>query len=554
MTASRPEVRACAVGYRYDEISALNGKLDYRTNIVKTHLTPAIQTFSPAARRIEQVSAGCHVEGASLPHPDTQDPHTLDRGVKKRMGQPLPVANRAFYRRLRRTVTKWIIARGIKPFSPEIDRSFETWLSRTNYDTKRKDELIKIREDILDFLERDKNGALKFFKVKLFAKDETYTTWKHARGIYAREDVAKCYFGPYIKLMEDVIYDQPEFIKHVPVRDRAKYIMTQLYVEGGHYVATDFSSFEATFIRALMLNCEFVLYEHLLGGLAEGLEVLSIMKEVMTGKNIVQCKFLHCIVVASRMSGEMNTSLGNGFSNLMLMTHVCSILGVTCRGVVEGDDGLFVFTSRKVPTAEMFRNMGCIIKLDVHERISDASFCGQLFDPHDQEIITDPVEVLVKIAWLNAKYVGAKHSKLRTLLRCKALSFYHQYPACPIVTELAEYCLRVSAGCDVRGVIRQVDTYKRSIIEDAINNPLPRREIGAQTRLLVSEKYGISVSEQFEIEKYLKDKNDLSPLKLPSLILTVPYEWIMYADKYTFSAVPDEFRRPVINWSPTLAS
>lgn len=544
-----------AVGYRSNEVSLLSGKLDYRQNVVKTNFTPALQAHSLAARKIEQVSAGCHVEGVALPHVDTQDPITLDAGVKKRMGQILPVANRAFYRRLRRTVTKWISDRGIKPFSPEIDRSFEEWLSRTSYDTKRKEQLIKIRTDVVDFLERDRHGALKFFKVKLFAKDETYVTWKHARGIYAREDVAKVYFGPYIKLMEDVVYSQPEFIKHVPVRDRAKYIMEHLYVEGGHYVATDYSSFEATFIQQLMLNCEFVLYEHLLSGLPEGAEVLSIMKEVMTGKNIVQNRFLHCIIIASRMSGEMTTSLGNGFSNLMLMTHCCKILGVRCLGVVEGDDGLFVFMpGSRLPNADMFRKMGCIIKLDVYERISDASFCGQLFDPVDREIITDPNEVLVKIAWLNAKYSGARSSKLRALLRCKALSFYHQYPACPIVTELAEYCLRVSAGCDVRGVIGSVDSYKRGIVEEALSKPLERRPIGMQTRLLVSEKYGISVAEQYEMETYLSQKNDLTPLKMPSFILNVPFEWIQYHEKYCFEANRNEFSRHDINWAPTWAA
>ena len=547
-------MRTCAVGYRSSEIAALDEKIDFRKKIVKTTFTPAIDVFPAAARRIEQVSAGCHVEGVALPHPDTHDPITLDRGVKKRMGQILPKANRAFYRRLRRTVVKWIKQRGIKPFTGDVDRSFETWLENTNYDTERKAQLTKIHEDVVDYLERDRDGALKFFKVQLFAKDENYVQFKHARGIYAREDVAKVFFGPYIKLMENDLYQQPEFIKHVPVADRAKYIMNRLYVEGGYYIATDYSSFEATFIQQLMLNCEFVLYEHYLGHLPEGPEVLSIMKEVMAGKNIIQNKFLHCIVIASRMSGEMTTSLGNGFSNLMLMTHACKILGVECRGVVEGDDGLFVFLTKRLPTKDMFARMGCIIKLDVYERISDASFCGQLFDPEDQELITDPNEVLAKIAWLNSKYVGARQSKLKALLRCKALSYFHQYPACPIVTELAKYCLRVSAGYDVRSVIKSVDSYKRDIVLDAIAHPQEERPIGEHTRLLVAEKFGVSVPDQHKIENYLREKNDLSPLILPSFILSVPYEWIAYSEKYTFKACRDEYRASIINWSPTLAA
>ena len=558
MNSSREEIRTCGLGYRKSEVAELSGKLNYRTRIVKTQFTPAINRWSPAARRLEMISAGCHVEGVCLPHPDTQDPETLQAGVQRRMGQILPVANRAFYRRLRRTVTKWINSRKIEPFSSEVDRSFQTWLDRTSYDTKRKEELTKIHTDIVDFLERDRHGCLKFFKVKLFAKDETYVTWKHARGIYAREDVAKVYFGPVVKLMEDVIYDQPEFIKHVPVRDRARYIMNRLYVEGGHYIATDYSSFEATFIQQLMLNCEMVLYEHLLQHLPEGPEMISIMKEVWAGKNIIQNRFLHCTVVASRMSGEMTTSLGNGFSNLMLMTHACNILGVECRGVVEGDDGLFVFLpGSKIPDAQTFSRFGCIIKLDVYERISDASFCGQLFDPIDQEIVTDPMEVLAKIAWLNSKYAAARSGKLRALLRCKALSYYYQYPACPVVTELALYCLRVSAGCDVRNVMKSVDSYKRNFVEEALRDKIwteERKEIGMQTRLLVAEKYGLPVPAQLEIENLLSSKNDLSPLDIKTFVLSCPFEWIAYSEKYVCQATRSEYSRSNLLWAPTLAA
>lgn len=551
-------MRTVAVGYRHSEIDQLSGALDYRKKIVITKYTPAISNHQAAARRAEMVSAGCHVEGVCLPHPDTQDPYTLEAGVKRRMGQILPVAGRAFYRRLRRTVTKWIKSRGISPLSPDIDRSFETWLSRTTYDTKRKLELTVIHNEIKDYLERDRNGALKFFKVKLFAKDETYVTWKHARGIYAREDVAKVYFGPYMKLMEDVVYAQPEFIKHVPVRDRARYIMERLYVEGGHYVATDYSSFEATFVQQLMLNCEFVLYEHLLCELPEGPELLGILKEVLTGKNIIENKFLYVIVIASRMSGEMNTSLGNGFSNLMLMIHACSVLGIkVIIGVVEGDDGLFVFMpGQKLPTPELFAKFGCIIKLDVYERISDASFCGQIFDPIDQEIITDPVEVIAKISWLNARYAGARSAKLKALLRCKALSYYYQYPACPVVTELALYCLRVSAGCDIRKVINSVDSYKKDIILQANEEKIwkeERKPIGEHTRLLVAEKFGLSVVDQIDIETILRNKTDLTPLSLTSVIATCPGEWLTYFEKYVADVPKADLSGPLL-WAPTAAA
>ena len=125
--------------------------------------------------------------------------------------------------------------------------------------------------------------------------------------------------------------------------------------------------------------------QHVIGGE----HILGIMKEVLCGKNIVQNRYLDCIIEARRMSGEMNTSLGNGFSNLMFMAFVCEKLGLNCNGVVEGDDGLFAFNGN-TPSASDFTKYGFNIKLDVHSEISTASFCGNVFDPEDRQIMTCP--------------------------------------------------------------------------------------------------------------------------------------------------------------------
>ena len=86
-----------------------------------------------------------------------------------------------------------------------------------------------------------------------------------------------------------------------------------------------------------MQAVEFVLYTYMLQHVIGGEHILGIMKEVLCGKNIVQNRYLDCIIEARRMSGEMNTSLGNRFSNLMFMAIVCEKLGLNCNGVVVGD-------------------------------------------------------------------------------------------------------------------------------------------------------------------------------------------------------------------------
>lgn len=527
------------LGYHSDEVPALcSVECKDTVNVFNLKFNDA------SFRGVEQVSLLCHTEGFALPHVDTRHARTLAAGVEGRMGKKLPPVEVVdFYENLNKTTTHWLNDRNIRPLPEDYDFSFETWLSKTHYPEWRKEQLRKINEEILHMYERNDYGELKNFKVKLFCKDEVYLDFKHARGIYAREDVAKVVFGPYFKAIEEVIYKQKEFIKHVPVQKRAEHITELLYTEGGKYVQTDYSSFEALFNRKLMENCEFVLYDRMLQHIPEGNFMLDIMREVLQGRNIIENNHFQAFVEASRMSGEMNTSLGNGFSNLMLMFNLCERLGLECRGVVEGDDGLFVFIGQ-TPTTEEFTAMGCSIKLEVFTELSKASFCGLLFDPDALQIVTNPFEILAQFGWTTKDYAKANNNKLKMLLRSKSLSYLYQYPGCPIVSELAEYGLRVTRSFDVRKYARngKMSMWEREQLLEALDNKhlCVKQAIAMGTRLLFEELYGISVSEQLMIEKYLQTKQDLSPLKFPSLIDAVPISWVRYYENYSVELLKDE--------------
>ena len=153
----------------------------------------------------------------------------------------------------------------------------------------------------------------------------------------------------------------------------------------------------------------------------------------------------------------MNTSLGNGFSNLMFMAFVCEKLGLNCNGVVEGDDGLFAFNGN-TPSASDFTKYGFNIKLDVHSEISTASFCGNVFDPEDRQIMTCPYDVLSTFGWTTNKYAKSSDKTLKALLRSKSLSLAYQYPGCPILSSLAQYGLRVTKGYNVEKVVYSRNT------------------------------------------------------------------------------------------------
>jgi hypothetical protein len=274
-----------------------------------------------------------------------------------------------------------------------------------------------------------------------------------------------------------------------------------------------------------------------------GKEMLELMKEVITGTNRIYNKFLYCEIEARRMSGEMNTSLGNGFSNLIFMKFICHELGLDCIGVVEGDDGLFVFVG-KSPQSEDFIKYGFDIKLERYTEISRASFCGNLFDEKDLSIITDPYDAMACFGWTSQRYARASKNTLRLLLKSKALSLAHQYPGCPILGAFSQYVLRCLRSYDIKAFSlrrRDVSLWEREQLQESLNflgkNKYESlyQEPGDRTRLLFEELYGIGVEEQKSIERALGKLAVLVPLYIPGLVEHAPACYRDYFQTYVIT-------------------
>jgi len=363
------------------------------------------------------------------------------------------------------------------------------------------------------------NGILceKDYRCDSFVKDETYPEYKHARGINSRSDRFKCKVGPIFRLIEKIVYAHPSFIKKVPVHLRPEYIVEKLEQVGGKYFATDYTAFESLFVREIMEAVEFELYDYMTSLLPEHDEFMALCREVLGGVNQCNFKFFSVFLEATRMSGEMCTSLGNGFSNLVFMLFLCEEVGSTfVDGVVEGDDGLFV-VSGPAPSKSDFESIGLIIKLEECDSIAEASFCGIIFDPECKQNLRDPLRVLSTFGWTSRQYAGSKEKKKLALLRCKALSLAHQYPGCPIIQALAQYGLRVTAGVERRDVWRVINSkgvneYQRGVLVAEMFCPVKSVRIHLGSRLLVERKFGVSVEEQLSFENYLSGLSTIQPL------------------------------------------
>jgi hypothetical protein len=492
----------------------------------------------PQARPLVAGTLGCHLVGAACPHPDPSDAPTMKAGVQKRFLTKTPTPDPKLLSELKEFVQDWVRA-NLTPLSADADTTVENWLEKTSYPAWRKVQLYRKFKNLIN--RRDD----KHFVVKSFMKDEVYPEYKHARAINSRTDEFKTMVGPIFKLIEKELFSLDWFIKKIPVKDRPRYIRDRLG-HGVEFFASDYTAYEAHFTRDILQAIEWVLYEYMTQYLAEGADFMWYIKEVIGGTNHCVFKFFEVDVEAKRMSGEMNTSLGNGFSNLMLMLFLCK--KKKCEGlsgVVEGDDGLFT-AEGELPTTKDFEKLGFTIKIEIHERLSDASFCGLVFDPEDEVIVTNPLDELVTFGWTTAKYANSSVRRKKELLRCKAISLAYQYGGCPILTSLARYGLRVTRGSKAK--IGQCSEWERDqFLEAKMHANRVIRDVPYKTRFLVERLYGISVENQQRIEAYLDSLETIQPLTVPILDMHLPPSWKHYWEHYVVSGEPNKVFFPLMN-------
>jgi len=379
-------------------------------------------------------------------------------------------------------------------------------------------------------------------QINSFVKEEMYEEYKHARMINARCDEAKVLMGPVFQKISDSVMHHKRngytpFIKFVPIAERPNYIQTHLKPHGRRVAESDYTTYEALFVKELMW-IEVQMYNYMIKDWDSELRRMygAWFKVVLTGQNVQWLKELVITVEALRQSGEMCTSLGNGFANLMFHLFIFEeCFSIPIDIVVEGDDALITFLlalTRPTPTTEFYSEVGLIVKLVYYDDISHAGFCGLIFDPFDLVNITEPLQVACNFAWTFARYTGARLPRLKALLRCKALSYLHQYPGAPVIQSVALYGLRMTEGADVNLILNSglLCQWERQQVMAALNSDLPTRPVPANTRHLMADKFALSVPDQIKIEAIYDNKTDLTAVDLD--FIEFPDAWMHYGEHY----------------------
>ena len=463
-------------------------------------------------------SLGWHVEGLAPLAPDPNDPTLTEYGAKYRFMRKLPPVEKDVRERFREFVRVYVRAH-LKPLDPSSDTSFEGWLANTDYPEWRKDELRKAKI---------KAKTSNMYKNKSFVKREFYREFKHARWINARTDKFKAETGPIFKLIEQEVFKKKCFIKKIPVEQRSEYIRQRLMQVGATYVGTDFSAFEAMFDIDTVNTIEMQLYLYMTQNLPEYRQFIEYcIAGIAAGQKCYKSykSHKHVAKTEARMSGDMCTSLGNGFSNLMIMKFVCSELGWSdVKGVVEGDDGLFRVAG-KMPTPEDFAKVGAFMKMEVHSNVNEAGFC-HLFSTDDRaENLIDPMNAIIRSGWTMSELKDAKLVKLHTLSKAKALSLLCEAPANPITAAMARWIIRVLPG--VKGEFNWKDPKrfrdKQIMMSANLKKCFDRSILGPtqSQREFVARKWGVSIDDQIQLENYFDSLNTIQPIDHPAIYRNV---------------------------------
>jgi len=222
------------------------------------------------------------------------------------------------------------------------------------------------------------------------------------------------------------------------------------------------------------------------------------------------CPYYTAFASGLRMSGEMWTSLGNGFSNFIMFYFEASERGITIKGLVEGDDGVFSSVEKFIDN-EVIESFGFRIKIEYRTKINDTCFCGNLFDEEEEQLIISP-EQISRFMWTcQRKYMNCNERVAHELLKSKAMSLYVLGKHTPIASWLSFKCQQILKESKTRSDGTNY-WWERKTEELAKTETFVPPTITMKARMLYADKFRIGISEQLEIESMLKKATTIEGL------------------------------------------
>jgi len=520
-------------GYNVDEVEC--GGVTWNDPPEREGKVMSISTSNRLRRTPECVSLPCVVRGGIYFRPNTNDPLSATQGLRKRLVHRRPPIARAVLDEFKEFVEAWLLD-NLVPLTPDDIPTFEEWLEGVNHPDWRKDEYRTAYDQWV-------GGEVRRSKLKTkkcFVKREFYDAPKFQRVIHSPTDYEKVIQGRFIAAVEKKLFARPEFIKKIPRADWPSYIRGVAGKAGYRIFGSDYSSFEANFVAALQDVCELALARYMFSDVIQEEGVQDILEG--NKRKSLESKLFTAYIKGRRSSGQMSTSLFNGFSNLLFNLFILlrKVGATEVSAVVEGDDGLFSHNAPRDPTPADYLQLGLTIKIVPVDAWYKASFCGVVTHPDVLDTLTNPWKTVLTCSWAGHAYLRARASTLVKLAQVKGLSYLAQYPGCPVVQSVALWMLRCT-HFDPARLVDLLDWYSqqvgvtwwdRQIVREIRNSNLQARSVDERSRLIVEEAFGVSVETQRCLERLFDSDSSgdvaLDPTQVP---LGYREQWQNYVEE-----------------------
>lgn len=443
--------------------------------------------------------------------------------VRKRILTEMPLGLPEKFSRLRVFVRKFL-RKFFKPF-PTLGRAkrdelFFSWLKNYKKPLARKEELRNLYLERKPLYEHD-------FGIKSFIKREFYEENKMARLINSRTDRFKVAVAGWTHAIEEQIFHGPIadwFVKGKKTSLQPAMIMKM--AKHPHFLATDYSSFESGFSPDYVAAVEMELWQFFLQENPDAYQDFyrSYIQQDIHGREIPRAekcsgRTFSAVVTGTRMSGEMWTSLGNGFSNLMNFLFLMSEAGEypeTMPGpadapfgaLVEGDDGLFGMRTRALTNTD-FEELGFKIKMEYTSNIEETSFCSNRFSPMTLHQLIPPEASIRCFYTHDPSLFRAGFSVQQSLLKAKAMSLNCQGKFSPIAGVLSTKILELCA--DTKARFDDFNMYEMMQLEIDLPD-LGNAEPTIEDRQTYAKIYNMPIAKQLLIEDCIKQVKDIREL------------------------------------------
>lgn len=429
--------------------------------------------------------------------------------------------------------------------------SFDEWLDGRPYTMERK----KVLREIWSKSGKSWRNILSkrnWSGIKAHGKRECMEDFKYLRMIHSREDDVKVMTGPFVHACEQEVFKSGYFAKGISIDKWPDHIKT-LMDKYELYCTNDFTSFESLIYGKLQdaVEGQFIRY---MGSYDN--DFAKCVDTMIRGKQRIRTRSGLRASCFARMSGDMQTSLGNGLTNFMILCFLHNEANHTryeiCPCFVEGDDSIFGFHKNQLDrVSQVMDGLGMRAKIAHTNDIGSSGFCSMFWNVQGKypDLVSDYREPLVKLFWT----LTGRETRLPRrmgLLRAKCLSLICQFPACPILTEAALYGIRITSKYKV--IYNRYDQwwdhyvlgkdYGRNDIPDRAIEPLGRG-IQPATRLFYDSKFNVPVATQLRIEEYFRLKTDLEPINDSDIIngVSKPSLHKMF---FSWTATPAALRIP----------